>query len=153
MILLIAYGNPLRQDDGAGLILADRIERIWQRQNRRFRRIDTHQLTPELAQDIAAAEISGVVFCDACVSEQTPGCGPALQVHALSSEAQPSPALGHHLTPNTVLFYADRLYDKRPPAWVITVPGVDFGYGERLSDSVQRALDGVQNILENMFVC
>ena len=30
MILIIAYGNSLRGDDGAGLVLAERLEEAWQ---------------------------------------------------------------------------------------------------------------------------
>ncbi len=33
MILLIAYGNPLRQDDGAGLRLAEQMAQRWQEQS------------------------------------------------------------------------------------------------------------------------
>ena len=50
--------------------------------------------------------------------------------------------MGHHFMPGVLLTYAKALYaaDPLPPAWLVTVPGVAFGYGERISDATQMAI-------------
>lgn len=138
MILLIGYGNDLRQDDGAGLILAERLEQAWRNQGVAVKLLPVHQLTPELAAEIAEPGISTVVFVDARVIAAGE-VGPQVQMQSLNREPL-SPSLGHHLDPATLLLYADRLYGRRPSAWLITVPAVDFGYTENLSQITQQAL-------------
>jgi hydrogenase maturation protease len=142
VILLIGYGNDLRRDDGAGLVLAESIEQVWRTQQVAVKRISVHQLTPELAEEIARPEVTGVIFVDTravAPGEATPG----VQVQPLHV-GPPSSSLGHHLDPATVLIYADRLYGRRPPTWLVTVPGKDFGYGEGLSQATQKALTAAQ---------
>lgn len=138
MILLIGYGNDLRQDDGAGLILAERLGQAWCNQGVAVKLLPVHQLTPELAAEIAEPDISTVVFVDARVI--APGeVDPQVQVQSLNREPL-SPSLGHYLDPATLLLYADRLYGRRPSAWLVTVPAADFGYTEDLSRITQQAL-------------
>lgn len=142
MILLISYGNDLRRDDGAGLVLADIIEQSWRIHQVAVKHLSVHQLLPELAEEIARPEVSAVVFFDARAVEAGE-VDPRVQVQHLSVDTQ-SPSLGHHLDPTTLLAYADRLYGWRPPARLVTVPGADFGYGEGLSEMVQQALAAAQ---------
>ncbi|GIK39864.1 MAG: hydrogenase [Chloroflexota bacterium] len=142
MILLISYGNDLRRDDGAGLVLADLIEQSWRIHQVAVKRLSVHQLLPELAEEIARPEVSAVVFVDAR-AVMAGEVNPRVRVESLSIDTQ-SPSLGHHLDPTTLLAYADWLYAGRPPAWLVTVPGADFGYGEGLSEMVQQALAAAQ---------
>jgi hydrogenase maturation protease len=144
MILLIGYGNSLRRDDGAGLILAARLEHAWRSQGVAVKHLPVHQLIPELAAEMAKPEVEFVVFVDAravAPSEVTP----QVQVQPLKPELL-SPSLGHHLNPATLLIYADQLFGRRPSAWLVTVPAVDFGYGESLSQITQQALASAQTL-------
>jgi hydrogenase maturation protease len=60
-VLIIGFGNPLRGDDGFGWHAAQRLcERLGSPD---VQVIACHQLTPELAEDIGAAE--RVLFIDA----------------------------------------------------------------------------------------
>jgi hydrogenase maturation protease len=138
MILLIGYGNDLRRDDGAGLILAERLEQIWQSDRLEVKRLSVHQLTPELALEIARPEVTAVVFADAraAIASETQ---PELQAALIHPESS-SPSLGHHLDPAALITYARLLYGQQPPAWVVTVPGVDFGYGEGLSEITEKSI-------------
>ncbi|MBE7554513.1 MAG: hydrogenase maturation protease [Anaerolineales bacterium] len=142
MILLISYGNDLRRDDGAGLVLADLIEQSWRIHQVAVKRLSVHQLLPELAEEIARPEVFAVVFVDARAVEAGE-IDPRVRIQPLSVASQ-SPSLGHHLDPATLLAYADWLYAGRPPAWLVTVPAADFGYGEGLSEMVQQALAAAQ---------
>jgi hypothetical protein len=55
--------------------------------------------------------------------------------------------MGHHIQPGVLLAYAQTLYvtEAVPPAWLVTVPGIRFGYGEFISDvalsAIREALD------------
>ena len=138
MRLIIAYGNSLRRDDGAGLLLAQRLEQEWQAQGVAVKRLAVQQLTPELAMEMAQADVSSVVFVDTRVVTPTETC-PSVAIQPLTGAAT-SPALGHHLDPTALLLYASLLGDKPLPAWQITVPGVDFSHGKGLSKMTQQVL-------------
>ena len=132
MILIIACGNSLRRDDGAGLILAEKLETDWRSAGADVERISVHQLAPELAVDIARADVTAVVFVDTRAMEPDAG----LQVRPIETGSS-SPSLGHYLDPSTLVAYASLLYGKHPPAWQVTVPGIDFDHGEGLSGNVE----------------
>lgn len=143
MKLLIACGNRLRQDDGAGLILADELAADWQARNIPFRYMPVQQLVPELALAIAAEEVNEVWFVDSRVAQNK--ADTAIEVRSLDINTH-SPAIGHQLSPEMLLLYARNLFDKRPPedqppAWQITVPGFYFGHAETVSPDCQRVLD------------
>jgi len=139
MILIIGYGNSLRGDDGAGLLLAERLEQAWRARHVAVERLAVQQLMPELAWDIAQAAVEAVLFVD--TRAVAPGeTEPGLQISPVESPAL-SPSLGHHLDPAVLLTYARLLYGKTLPAWLVTVPGVDFEHGETLSRTAQQALD------------
>ena len=146
-LLLIAYGNPLRRDDGAGLRLAERMAARWQATGTRLRHLAVQQLTPELAIELAEPGVRAVVFVDTrAVDGATAGHEPAARAvlaTPLAAPEAPSPSLGHHLGPEVLLAYAALLLDDRPapPAWLVTAPGVDFGHGERLSPPASAAIE------------
>ena len=147
MKLLIACGNSLRQDDGAGIILADGLAAHWQAQNRPFRTIQVQQLVPELALDIAAEEVEEVWFVDSRVAQDEEDT--AVQIRPLYPDSQ-SPAIGHQLSPEMLLLYARKLFDKRPSeaqpvAWQVTIPGFHFGHSETVSATCQAILDKALN--------
>jgi len=149
MILLIGYGNNLRRDDGAGLILAERLEHAWRSQGVAVKHLPCHQLTPELTAEIAEPDVTAVVFVDARAIEASE-VDPQVQVQPLRPELL-SPSSGHHLKPATLLLYADRLYGRRPSAWLVTVPAADFDYGEDLSQITQQALASAQTLPAELF--
>ena len=75
--------------------------------------------------------VTGVLFIDAAVDEATIAAGACILEQL--ADADTASSLGHHLGPATLLLYADRLFDRRPPAWLLRVPGRDFDHGEGLS--------------------
>lgn len=130
-LLIIAYGNTLRRDDGAGIALAERLVEVWQYQGITTRLICVTQLTPELAAELLAAEIAAVIFVDAAVAAQPA----SIQITPITAESTDA-AFGHHCGPATILTYAAHLYHCQAPAWLVTVPGKDFGHGEGFSPAV-----------------
>ena len=150
MILIIGYGNSLRRDDGAGLILAEKLEDELRRRELDVERIAVHQLTADLALSVAADAVTAVVFVDTRVAAAGDGqIQMDLQVQSLGAE-QGSQTLGHHVGPAAILTYARLLYDRSPPAWLLTAPGFEFDHGEGLSEAAERALDTLPAVLERL---
>lgn len=127
-VLVFACGNPLREDDGVGWRLAEALEVP----NADVRKVQ--QLDPELAVDVCNAD--GVVFLDARTGDD-PG-----RVSLKPVIPRAAGASSHHLSPEALLLYAERLYGRAPRALCLTVAGERFGHGEGLSPKVERALPG-----------
>lgn len=136
-LLIIGYGNSLRRDDGAGLVLARRLAEHWQAQGRAIRLLLSHQLTPEMAVDLAEEDVDGVLFVDASVEPRT-----EVQLLPVSDE-QSTSGSGHHVGATTLLAYAEQLFGHRPTAWLLPVPAVDLTHGEGLSPTTARFIDFV----------
>ncbi|GBF82721.1 hydrogenase maturation protease [Aphanothece sacrum] len=137
-ILIIGYGNSLRSDDGAGIRV---IQAIQQKPWPGVRSLSVHQLTPELAAEIAIA--SAVIFVDAALSE-------FIEVRSLVPNLE-GIKLGHHSNPEVLLALTLSLYERVPPAWGIFIPGINFEFGEELSpkaqEGVKLALERIQTIV------
>src|SRR5205823_4548124 len=93
-----------------------------------------HQLTPELAQEMAAATL--VVMIDASnVGE--PG---ELRLRPLSLPAQLSAVGTHFTTPEELAALTAAVYGQCPPVVLVTMTGADFSIGEQFSSIVARRL-------------
>ncbi|NJN82431.1 MAG: hydrogenase maturation protease [Caldilineaceae bacterium] len=137
--MVIGYGNDLRRDDGAGRLLAACLAESWRAAGHAIDLHLTHQLTPELAIEMAAEGVDRVLFVDA-----RQGGSKGIEVAPIQRENR-APSLGHHLEPALLLAYAATLgsSESTPPpvAWQLTVPGVDFGHGEQISEEVVALID------------
>jgi hydrogenase maturation protease len=122
-VLVIGYGNALRGDDGIGPAVAAEIAAMALPG---VRVLAVHQLTPELAANIADAR--RVVFVDAAVS------GDLVTVTRLTAEPTP-PSLTHATDPRALLALAGVLEGHAPDAWLVTARGSDFRYKEGLSEA------------------
>ena len=127
--LVIGYGNELRSDDGVGPKVAAAVAGM---QLPGVHAIACHQLTPELAEPIAAAR--AVIFVDAAHD-----LGSGAQVRAIEplTTAQVS---AHTSGPQSLLALARELFGHCPPAWMISIPAVVFDFGEQLSPQAQQGL-------------
>jgi Ni,Fe-hydrogenase maturation factor len=106
----------------------------WEKSDLRL--ITVHQLAPELAEDLADPELTAVIFIDAAVGESPDDIdGLPERIEAVSAAGKSfPPVFGHHFPPEALLAYAKNLYGADIPAWLVTIPGTDFGFGETLSD-------------------
>ncbi|MBD3165450.1 hydrogenase maturation protease [bacterium] len=137
--LIIGYGNTLRGDDGVGRIVAETLQqRLADREHVQV--LSVHQLTPELAADLA--EAGRVLFIDAS-SEGEPGDIRLLPLPAPDpSDATPGRPLGmgHSLSPLDLLSLSLSLYGQEPRADLLTVSAREFGHEEILSGAVRAVL-------------
>ena len=139
MILIIGMGNPLRQDDAAGWVLAQRLASALAALEQPCRVLTVQQLAPELAVDVAANDVSAVCFVDVAVD--APGIRLAALDAALGAASDAvAPRLTHEIGPRTLLAYAGILRNALPAAWLLTVGGSAFAHGVELSAAVHSAL-------------
>ncbi len=130
-ILILAYGNPLRSDDGIGWHACDELKQKLVREGIEI--LCLHQLTPEIAERISWED--GVIFVDAAESGH-PGEVRCMPVNPSSERAR----FSHQLTPVEILTLARELYGANPRAYVVTLSGERFGHGTELSDAVADAM-------------
>jgi hydrogenase maturation protease len=133
-VLVVAWGNPLREDDGVAWHVLEALRGL---QPRSFippmRLRHAHQLTPEMAECVSRAV--GVVFVDA----RRDGAPGEIRCEPVAPAAGANP-LAHSVSPQTLLLYAESLYGRAPQAAVVSVTGERFGMGEGLSPVVQRSV-------------
>jgi hydrogenase maturation protease len=141
-ILIIGWGNPLRGDDGVGWRAAEELAGVLEGHEVSVR--VSHQLMPELAEEIAASAI--VIFIDAAC-DNGPG---ELRFERIEPDGTPSAPFSHELSPTALLGMAERLYGSRPEAHFISVGGSSFEYGEELSPEVKSALPALVKEVERI---
>jgi hydrogenase maturation protease len=130
-VLIVAYGNPLRSDDGAGWVVADELHRRLASPEVEVVRLQ--QLLPEVAESVSRAET--VIFVDAS-RDGDPGDIRCQPVAAPLAKVQ----FSHQLSPAEVLGLACQLYGTTPQSFCVTVAGESFEHGEELSQRVAARL-------------
>ncbi len=129
-LLVIGYGNMLRQDDSAGPRVIEKIE------TRGMPGVHTFacaQLSPEHAEMLARAR--AVVFVDA-------QAGAASQVRLQKiMPGESSQVTTHAAEPRTLLALARDVYGRAPPAWLLTIPIERLGFGTDISDTTRQGID------------
>lgn len=151
--LVAGFGNAFRQDDGVARAVVDGLRR-------RFGRppldalddgfgdlghpVDTvvlHQLVPELAEDLTHYDL--VIFVDAHVGTSMPEPIHEEQI----AVTYRSPFVYHQTHPSTVLALTEHMFGSAPDAYLISLLGHDFDFGEGLSEAtanlVEPAIDRI----------
>jgi hydrogenase maturation protease len=129
VILVLAVGNPLREDDGVAWHVASALREAGDA----VEVATAHQLMPEMAETVARAK--GVVFVDACEG-RAPGSVWCETVRGAATTA----GFTHSLDPATLLALAERVYGGAPPAALVSIGGERFGHGDGLSARVSASL-------------
>lgn len=170
--LIIGYGNTLRGDDGVGYRIAeifeqeeDGLESHYSEESRHtVRSHPCHQLTPDLAAELAQAD--RVIFVDAIapgsysLSQSDLECqstfqmpvdrsvqtavDPLVQILRLAptdaADRAIAPGLAHGLMPQTLLDLTHLLYNHIPETYWILIPSVSFDFCETYSDLTQQGM-------------
>jgi hydrogenase maturation protease len=133
-VLVIAWGNPLREDDAVAWHVLEGLRSLKPRRTLPLMKLrHAHQLAPEMAECVSKAQ--GVVFIDARRDGQ-PG---EIRCEVIAPSAGSNP-LAHSLSPQALLLFAEQLYGRAPRAVVLSIAGERFGMGEALSPVVRRAI-------------
>ena len=133
--LIIGYGNELRGDDGAGLDVARALAAEG------YHAIETRQLFPEFAEQIAAARL--VIFVD-CHAGLAPG-----EV-AVTPVGEAAAALHEPCSPRMLLTLAAEVYGAAPQAYVVGIGPQTMEFGESLSPPVRAALVEACNRIKSL---
>lgn len=155
--LIIGYGNPDREDDGAAWHVLYRLARrlgrplpegpedgflpeglepdLW----------FALQLTPEMAETFA--EYQRIIFVDAHTG-QVPGEISFQPVDA----AAPASILTHHLSPAACMALTWSLYFRRPEAHLLTMRGHSFQFSRDLTPQTDRIVNQAVDIIWNWVV-
>lgn len=138
--LVIGYGNSLRSDDGIGIEVAN-VVAGWHLAG--VKTLTQHQLTPELAAELAQVDLA--IFVDACqaIGNNT------VELYSLKP-AQLTEFVSHHSDPRVLLGLTQALYGRCPQAWWVIVPGIDFQYSDRLSPLAQQGVDWALNLVKSL---
>jgi hydrogenase maturation protease len=157
-LLLVGYGNDSRRDDGvAAHILRGLLATLGVDAHiggeydvdcgARLKAMFLHQLAPELAE--VAAAYDTVVFIDAHVDTVEWDPVSWRPVDAVVEAGM----LGHHLKPGVIVALAETLYGRRPTAYLLSVLGHDFDFGEILSaetaDLAEQAVARLQELVRS----
>jgi hydrogenase maturation protease len=121
-LLVIGYGNTLRNDDAVGPLVVEEIERLH------LPGVTTlvcPLLTPELAEPVSQAD--QVVFVDASIEPARD-----VQLRELAA-AGSSRILAHSANPQTVLALARDLFGHAPQTWCLSIPVENLELGEELT--------------------
>lgn len=130
-ILLIGYGNTLRSDDGVGWYIADKIEAML---NEKIDIIKAEQITVEMTEDIRDRKL--VIFVDAHVSDE--------EDWLRTEEILPDLKFGmtaHIFTPNALLALCEKIYNKYPKAYIFSIKGINYDFGEILSEQTKESAE------------
>jgi hydrogenase maturation protease len=139
MIAVVAYGNPLRGDDGVAWRVVERLERDGDL----VVPLTLHQLTPEVALVLSQAD--GVIFVDARA-----GTAPGSVCCAAVKPQAGAPGLTHHVSPEAVLALAQSLYGVQPRAALVTIAAESFALAEHLSLAVRRAVPRAVRLIRDL---
>ena len=140
--LIIGFGNPLRSDDGLGWHAAKFLRGRFAPEEAQV--IAAHQLAPEMARAIADASV--VIFIDA-EEGTTPG---HVSARTVLPRAEAPRTFTHHLSPAALVACARLLFQKTPPAHLVTVSAREFSPGEALSRQVAAAVPDVAREVERI---
>jgi len=140
-ILVVGYGNELRGDDAVGPGVADSV-RTWALPGVQVLKL--HQLTPELSEAVASAEV--VFFVDAAFAAENA----KVQVRSIGPSTE-TEAIAHASHPSALLALAQALFGRSPPAWLLTIPAENFVLGAPLSATAEQgrvvALDRLRELI------
>jgi FdhD protein len=141
-VLLIAYGNRDREDDGAGWhvlnMLADALGietpqlpgNSVQTPDGRLQLLYLFQLLPEMAEDLL--EYNEIIFIDAHNSDTLP----ELSFEAISASTRHS-AFTHHMSAEELLEICRVISGQLPKARMLSVRGHSFMFRDALSEQTQ----------------
>jgi hydrogenase maturation protease len=132
-IVVLGYGNPLRDDDGVGWRVAQAVAERWAE---RLVVRTGQQLVPEWAIDLQDADLA--YFVDASVEVQLP------KLEHIPCDGRTTLSDSHDLGPAQLLAMTRRVYGRAPDAFILHLPAANFEYGDVLSplaaDGVRRAV-------------
>ncbi len=144
-MLVYGYGNPGRQDDGLGILLAELIEDWKNKEGLDYIETDSnYQLNIEDAAEIAEKDI--VIFADA--SQES--------IKDIDfTKVEPTPEISfsmHAVSPAFVLNLCKEIYDKTPQTYLLHIKGYKWELKEGLTAQAKENLNKAYGFLKKIIV-
>ncbi|MBN1117695.1 MAG: hydrogenase maturation protease [Bacteroidales bacterium] len=133
-ILVYGYGNPGRQDDGLGVLLAEKIG-DWAKKNN-YARIHTdtnYQLNIEDAYELN--NYNAVIFADASVEEID-----TFLFEPLKPDFKTNFSM-HSVSPAFILGLCQEMYKDFPDTFLLHIKGFEWEFMEEISEKAVKNLD------------
>lgn len=124
-LYIVGLGNPQRRDDGIGSYIVRQLMSALKSSKIGF--LSVRHPEPSIVAELQGA--NQIVFVDATIEALSNGW----QLNRIQPELEMLPYTTHHFTPAVILGMIKMLYGQSPQAWVLTVEGCDFGFGQRLT--------------------
>ena len=137
MDLIIGVGNSIRCDDGLGPWLVESLPQFDHVTTR-----TVQQLTPELT--VPLSRVKRVLFVDAHLQDT--------QVRLKLIGEDPA-SLAHSLSPSGLLALTHGVHGYAPQGWQLTIPGFEFGFGERFSSKASSFIPIAEKMIIGWIVC
>lgn len=133
-ILVYGYGNPGRQDDGLGVLLAEAIEK-WTSDGQldHVHTDSNYQLNLEDAADIAHYDI--VIFADASRADIG---------HFSLIPLEPSDVVEftmHAVSPAFILHLCSEVFNRTPRAYLLHIRGYEWEFMGKLTEKARKNLN------------
>ena len=132
--LVIGYGNRQRRDDGIGPFIVERLRRLLHVSDT-FRFLTVPKLTGEMLEELSSAGL--LLFVDTTVE----GLENGWRCERIAPEKSLAGYQTHCLTPPILLGLLGSLYRKTPPAWMVSVQGDDFRFGDEISPVARKRVE------------
>ena len=131
-ILIVGYGNPYREDDAIGHVIAEAIEK-WAAEKKfdNITVITAYQLELEMVEDVAEHDF--VVFIDAHVENYSN--------EIVFDKVVPKESKGfttHVFGPGDLATLSKKFYNHIPEIFILSVPGYKFDLGDNLSEKTEK---------------
>ena len=134
-ILIYAYGNPGRQDDGLGNRLIEELDKWIESQGTKGIELESnYQLNIEDALRIAENDV--VIFIDASNEDIED-----INFSIVEPSEGRSEFTTHSASPSFVLALCIKLYDKHPEAYLLQIRGYSWEFTEGLSEKAEKNLN------------
>jgi hydrogenase maturation protease len=144
--LIYGYGNPGRQDDALGVMLADELEHWARSEGNDWITVDSnYQLNIEDAATVS--EYDRVIFADASREENIE----SFLIQHLQPSAQIEFTM-HAVSPAFILHLCQSIYDKLPEAWLLHIRGYEWELTEGLTTKATQNLENSISELKK-FIC
>ena len=133
-ILIYAYGNPGRQDDGLGNRLIEELDKWIESQGIEGIELESNwQLNIEDALKIADTDI--VIFIDASNEDIED-----IDFSVVEPSEGRSDFTTHSASPSFILALCIQLYGKHPKTWLLQIRGYSWEFQEGLSEKAEKNL-------------
>lgn len=141
-LLLYGYGNPGRQDDGLGIVLAEKID-VWAKERFPGRvDVDTnYQLNIEDAEKISHYQM--VIFADA--SEESIE---SFKFTPVEPSQKTIEFTMHAMSPSYIVHLCNDLFQQQPDCFLIHIKGYEWDMKEGLSENANSNLQTSMQFLK-----